>query len=76
MIHFLFLFFLMAFFIHHVYSAVLVAMTERNAEMESIFSGYKFVDDETIDEEMQIADLEPRHIFSKRKIHRTRNWDR
>jgi Ni/Fe-hydrogenase 1 B-type cytochrome subunit len=66
----------MAFFIHHVYSAVLVAMTERNAEMESIFSGYKFVDDQTIDEELQIANLEPRHFFSKRKIHRTRNWDR
>jgi hypothetical protein len=51
-------------------------MTERNAEMESIFSGYKFVDDETIDEEMEIAALEPKHIFSKRRIHRTRNWDR
>jgi len=55
---------------------VLVAMTERNAEMESIFSGYKFVDDETIDEELEIAALEPRHLFGKRKIHRTRNWDR
>jgi Ni/Fe-hydrogenase 1 B-type cytochrome subunit len=66
----------MAFFIHHVYSAVLVAMTERNAEMESIFSGYKFVDDETIDEELEIASLEPQQLFSKRKIHRTRDWDR
>lgn len=75
-VHFLFLFFLMGFFIHHVYSAVLVAMTERNAEMESIFSGYKFVDDQTIDEELEIARLEPGHIFSKRKIHRTRDWDR
>lgn len=76
MVHFLFMFFLMGFFIHHVYSAVLVAMTERNAEMESIFSGYKFVDDETIDEELEIARLERGQIFSKRKIHRTRDWDR
>jgi Ni/Fe-hydrogenase 1 B-type cytochrome subunit len=75
-VHFLFLFFLMGFFIHHVYSAVLVAMTERNAEMESIFSGYKFVDDQTIDEELEIARLEPKALFSKRKIHRTRDWDR
>jgi Ni/Fe-hydrogenase 1 B-type cytochrome subunit len=76
LVHFLFMFFLMAFFIHHVYSATLVAMTERNAEMESIFSGYKFVDDDTIDEELKIADLEPKRLFSQRKIHRTRNWDR
>lgn len=76
LVHFLFMFFLMGFFIHHVYSAVLVAMTERNAEVESIFSGYKFVDDETIDEELQIAAGERRHLFGHRKIHRTRNWDR
>jgi hypothetical protein len=44
--------------------------------MESIFSGYKFVDDETIDEELKIASLEPQQLFSKRKIHRTRDWDR
>ena len=75
-VHFLFMFFLMAFFIHHVYSAVLVAMTERNAEMEGIFSGYKFVTDETIDEEMEIAKLEPKQFFRKRRIHRSRNWDR
>jgi Ni/Fe-hydrogenase 1 B-type cytochrome subunit len=70
------MFFLMGFFIHHVYSAVLVAMTERNAEMESIFSGYKFVDDETIDQELEIAHLEPRHLFKPRRIHRNRTWDR
>ena len=27
------------------------------------FSGYKFVDDQTIDEEMKIASLEPRELF-------------
>jgi hypothetical protein len=34
------------------------------------------VDDQTIDEEMKIASLEPRELFSKRKIHRNREWDR
>ena len=76
LVHFLFMFFLMGFFIHHVYSAVLVAMTERNAEMEGIFSGYKFVPDEVIDEELKIAHLEPRYLFKPRKIHRNRTWDR
>ncbi len=42
-------------------------MTERNAEMESIFSGYKFVDDETIDEELEIAELEPGHSSASAK---------
>jgi Ni/Fe-hydrogenase 1 B-type cytochrome subunit len=31
------------FVIHHVYSAVLVSWEERNALVESIFTGYKFV---------------------------------
>ena len=76
LVHFLFMFFLMGFFIHHVYSAVLVAMTERNAEMEGIFSGYKFVPEEVIEEELNIANLEPRSLFKARKIHRNRTWDR
>lgn len=76
LVHFLFMFFLMGFFIHHVYSAVLVAVTERNAEMESVVSGYKFVPDEVIDEELEIAHLEPGHLFKLPKIHRTRDWDR
>jgi Ni/Fe-hydrogenase 1 B-type cytochrome subunit len=70
------MFFLMGFFIHHVYSATLVAMTERNGEMESIFSGYKFVDEQTVDEEMKIAAVEPSVLFRPRRIHRNRNWDR
>ncbi len=74
--HFFFLFLLMAFFIHHVYSAVLVAVTERNAEMESIFSGYKFVPDELVDMEVEISHLRPRQFFKLRKIHRSRHWDR
>ena len=31
------------FFIHHLYTAILVSIEEENGVMESIFSGYKFV---------------------------------
>lgn len=34
---------LLAFAVHHVYSAILMSQIEANATMESIFSGYKFV---------------------------------
>jgi Ni/Fe-hydrogenase 1 B-type cytochrome subunit len=34
---------LIAFAIHHVYSALLTAMVERNGTIDSIFSGYKFL---------------------------------
>jgi Ni/Fe-hydrogenase 1 B-type cytochrome subunit len=34
---------LIAFAVHHVYSAVLMSQIEANATVESIFSGYKFV---------------------------------
>ncbi|MGB8473899.1 MAG: Ni/Fe-hydrogenase, b-type cytochrome subunit [Candidatus Acidiferrum sp.] len=43
-IHFLILFALWAFFIHHVYSAVLVGIEERTSGIVgSIFSGYKYI---------------------------------
>ena len=42
-IHFTVMFCFMAFVVHHVYSAVLVALEEKNGLMESIFSGWKFI---------------------------------
>lgn len=42
-IHFLVMFGFWAFFIHHLYTAILVSIEEENGVMESIFSGYKFV---------------------------------
>jgi Ni/Fe-hydrogenase 1 B-type cytochrome subunit len=48
--HFLIMFLLIAFFIHHIYSALLVGISERNGEMESIFTGWKFVPKRLIDE--------------------------
>lgn len=41
--HYFLMYVFLAFLIHHVYSALLVAYEERNGLMESIFSGYKFV---------------------------------
>jgi len=41
-IHFLVMFALAGFVIHHVYSAVLVGIEERSGLMGAIFSGYKF----------------------------------
>jgi len=51
--HYLGMFFLIAFFIHHVYSAILVSIEERNGTMESIFTGYKFVHEFELKEEQQ-----------------------
>lgn len=41
-IHFLIMFALLAFVIHHVYSAVLIDIEERSGLVGGIFSGYKF----------------------------------
>ncbi len=43
LIHYLIMYGFFGFIIHHVYSAVLVSAEERNALIESIFTGYKFV---------------------------------
>lgn len=43
LLHFCIMFGFFIFVIHHVYSAVLVSWEERNALIESIFTGYKFV---------------------------------
>jgi Ni/Fe-hydrogenase 1 B-type cytochrome subunit len=56
--HYALMFVFLAFLIHHVYSALLVAHEEQNGLMESIFSGYKFVtsrlaDDEVVEGEEQ-----------------------
>ena len=60
--HFLIMFLLAAFFIHHIYSALLVGISERNGEMESIFTGWKFVPKRLVDEvtEAERQDIAPR----------------
>jgi Ni/Fe-hydrogenase 1 B-type cytochrome subunit len=42
-IHFLIMFAFWMFFIHHLYTAILIAIEEKSGLMDSIFSGYKFV---------------------------------
>ena len=41
LLHFLLMFFFIAFAIHHVYSAVLFDVEEHNGELSSIITGYK-----------------------------------
>jgi len=53
--HFCIMFTFFAFVIHHVYSAVLVSWEERNALIESIFTGYKFIPrDELVEDARQV----------------------
>lgn len=52
MTHYGLMFIFLAFLIHHVYSALLVASEERNGLMESIFTGYKFVPSDLAEEEI------------------------
>jgi Ni/Fe-hydrogenase 1 B-type cytochrome subunit len=51
LIHFCIMFAFFAFVIHHVYSAVLVSWEERNGLIESIFTGYKFVPRDELEED-------------------------
>ncbi len=51
-IHFLIMFVFWMFFIHHIYTAILVSIEEENGLMDSIFSGYKFVPKQELQEEL------------------------
>jgi Ni/Fe-hydrogenase 1 B-type cytochrome subunit len=51
LIHFCVMFSFFVFVIHHVYSAVLVSWEERNGLIESIFTGYKFVPADELEED-------------------------
>jgi len=53
--HYFIMFLFMAFVIHHVYSAVLVSMEQKNGLMESIFSGWKFVHRSLLEEKQRSA---------------------
>jgi Ni/Fe-hydrogenase 1 B-type cytochrome subunit len=69
-IHFLVMFVFWMFFIHHVYTAILVSVEEESAVMEGIFSGYKFVPEHELaaaiaDEGDSVAELQPAQIATK-----------
>ena len=40
---------LLGFFVHHLYSAVLASVVEKNGILESIFTGYKWVRREQVE---------------------------
>lgn len=50
---------LIGFAVHHIYSALLVSSVEKNGEMDSMFSGYKWVSREN-DEQAAIGNRERR----------------
>jgi Ni/Fe-hydrogenase 1 B-type cytochrome subunit len=54
LIHFCIMFTFFAFVIHHVYSAVLVSWEERNGLIESMFTGYKFVPKDELEEDAAV----------------------
>ncbi len=49
-VHFFIMFMLIGFTIHHIYSAWLVSNETKNGTMGSMFSGYKYVTDEELNE--------------------------
>ena len=51
LIHYLIMMALWAFFIHHVYSAVLIGLEERSGLVRSIFTGYKFFSGRKLNED-------------------------
>lgn len=62
LIHYCVMWIFFVFVIHHVYSGVLVSTEEKNALMESIFTGYKFVPRwDLTDEESPCPDPRRRH---------------
>jgi len=55
LVHFCIMFAFFVFVIHHVYSAVLVSWEERNGLIESIFTGYKFVPKDELEEDAALS---------------------
>jgi len=49
-IHHAVMYLLLGFMLHHVYSSILMAVVEKNALMDSIFTGYKWVDKADLDD--------------------------
>jgi len=47
-IHFILMFAFWMFFLHHIYSSLLISSEEKAGVMESIFSGYKFVSEDDL----------------------------
>lgn len=55
LMHYIIMWLFAVFVIHHVYSAVLVSWEERNGLIESIFTGYKFVPEDELEQDATVA---------------------
>jgi Ni/Fe-hydrogenase 1 B-type cytochrome subunit len=67
-IHFLVMFTFWMFFLHHLYSAMLVSKEEKTGVMESIFSGYKFIPGEQLLEQGTTASSTSEPASSKGSV--------
>lgn len=61
-IHFLLMFGFWMFFIHHLYTAILISIEEESGIMDSIFSGYKFVPEDDLRKDMAECDGPPAQL--------------
>jgi Ni/Fe-hydrogenase 1 B-type cytochrome subunit len=61
-IHFFVMFGFWMFFIHHLYTAVLVSVEEESGLMDSIFSGYKFLGEDDLRKDLEDLDGTPTQL--------------
>lgn len=54
-LHHIVMWLLIGFAVHHIFSALLVSQVEKNGTLDSIFSGYKFLDAEDVDQEIEAS---------------------
>ena len=66
-IHYFIMFLFMAFVIHHVYSAFLVSKERQSGLMESIFTGWKFVSRQVMEEDAANESREQERTSGKRR---------
>jgi len=57
-IHFVVMFGFWMFFIHHLYTAILVSVEEQDGLMDSIFSGYKFVPEHELRDDLAVQEMQ------------------
>ncbi len=55
-IHHIVMWLLIGFAVHHIFSALLMSRVEKNGTLDSIFSGYKFLDPKEVANEIAAAD--------------------
>ena len=73
-IHFLVMFGFWMFFIHHLYTAILVSIEEENGVMESIFSGYKFVPEQEMREAIAEESDEDAEVGPEAMVRASAGW--